>query len=269
VSKIGELRDLLVALLQEHERDNALPTSARFLFYELVTRKHINKAATGRRRADQDMIDALTDIREDGRISWDAIVDETRSLNSYTGDQTIKQGVLGRLPYIKLDPWRGRIPVIITESRSLAGVLRSVVVEYSCRIASVNGQCAGFLHTKLGPALNADDAVLYLGDLDFSGGHIEANTRRVLEQIVGPLEWKRLAVTKEQVERYNLEPIQKWDERTKSYHDAVETEALSQSVLVQMLRYRLGAQLPEPLERVQERAKRQRRHTAALLQRRR
>jgi hypothetical protein len=40
MSKIGALRELLVSLLQEHERDGAIPTSARFLFYELVQRGH-------------------------------------------------------------------------------------------------------------------------------------------------------------------------------------------------------------------------------------
>jgi hypothetical protein len=85
MSKIGGLRDLLVALPQEHERDGTIPTNARFLFYELVQRGQISKQATGARRADQNLHDALTDIREDGRIPWDWIVDETRSLEDYTG----------------------------------------------------------------------------------------------------------------------------------------------------------------------------------------
>jgi hypothetical protein len=139
VSKIGALRDLLVSLLQEHERDDALPTSARFLFYELIQRGKLSKTSNGARRPDQDMHDALTDIREDGRIPWSWIVDETRSLDSYTGHKTIKQGVVDDLPYIRLDPWRGHSPLVLCESRSLAGVLRSVVSEYCCSIAATNG----------------------------------------------------------------------------------------------------------------------------------
>src|SRR5262249_16085529 len=127
VSKIGALRDLLLALLQEHERDGALPTSARFLFYELVQCGQLSKERTGARRPDQNLHDALTDIREDGRVPWDWIVDETRSLDDYTGHPTIKQGMLDTLPYTTLDPWRGRVPMVLTESRSLAGVLRDVV----------------------------------------------------------------------------------------------------------------------------------------------
>jgi hypothetical protein len=91
-SKIGRLRELLLALLQEHEQDGALPTSARFLFYELVQRGELSKERTGARRADQDMSDALLDIREDGRVPWDWIADETRSFDDYSGYQSIKQG---------------------------------------------------------------------------------------------------------------------------------------------------------------------------------
>jgi len=69
VTKIGALRELLTALLHEHERDGAIPTSPRFLFYELVQRGQLSKEKRkGRvRRPDQDLHDALMDIREDGR----------------------------------------------------------------------------------------------------------------------------------------------------------------------------------------------------------
>src|SRR6516162_9435947 len=103
-SKIGALRDLLVALLEEHERDGAIPTSARFLYYELVQRGLLSKHSTGARRPDQNLHDALTDIREDGRVPWHWIVDETRSLEDYTGYKSVKDGVLSKLPYIKIDP---------------------------------------------------------------------------------------------------------------------------------------------------------------------
>ncbi len=51
------------------------------------------------------------------------------------------------------------------------------------------------MHTTIAPALKEDDPVIYLGDLDFAGGHIEGNTQRVLEREVGPLAWERLALT--------------------------------------------------------------------------
>ena len=44
----------------------------------------LKPGAKGQRRADQDMLDALTAMRESGQIPWEWIVDETRSLDDFT-----------------------------------------------------------------------------------------------------------------------------------------------------------------------------------------
>ena len=158
---------------------------------------------------------------------------------------------------------------MLTESRSLAGVLRPVVREYRAHIAATNGQCGGFLRTGIAPQLRPADRVPYLGDLDLSGGQIEDNTRRVLErEIGGALRWERLALTHEEVTAYDLPVITKHDRRYKDGkpHEAVETEAISQRVLIELVRARLDKLLPEPLSRVHEREVRQRRQIAAALQ---
>jgi hypothetical protein len=273
-TKIGKLREQLTALLREHERDGALPTSGRFLFYELVQHGVISKErptpTNGKigRRPDQDMTDALTDIRESGIIPWDWIVDETRSVDDCTGYGSVKDGVLAQLPYIKLDPWQGNKPMVLTESRSLAGVLRPIVDEYRARIASTNGQCGGFLRTEIAPRLKPGDRVLYFGDLDLAGGQIEENTRRVLErEIGGALRWERVALTEKQRIQYRLPVITKHDKRYKDGrpHQAVETEALQQTTLIRILRTRLNQLIPVPLEDVQEREARQRGEIERLL----
>ena len=46
----GRLQRALMKRLDVHERDGTLPTSARFLFYELVQAGVISKHATGARR---------------------------------------------------------------------------------------------------------------------------------------------------------------------------------------------------------------------------
>jgi hypothetical protein len=255
----AKLRAALYELWTEHGSAGTLPTSGRFLFYELVANGTISKKPSGKRRPDQNMTEALTWLRENNHVPWDDIVDETRSLENFQGWPTIRDGVVNVLERLRLDPWDGVCPMILTESRSLAGALRSVAREYAVSIASTNGQAGGFLHTEVGPALDAGGMVLYLGDLDFSGGHIEANTRRVLEEIVGPLAWERLALTVAQAEEYQLTPIRKYDARDKQFHDAIETEALNQSVIVSIVRARLDDLIPEPIETVQAREKRERR----------
>jgi hypothetical protein len=130
LSKIEFLRRHVMALYREHLEAGMLPTSIRFLFYELVALTIISKQASGvlkpgavgQRRPDQDVIDAITSLRESGDIRWDDIVDETPSLDDYTGWPTIAAGVNAHLDTMRLDPWGGAAPLILTESRSLAGV---------------------------------------------------------------------------------------------------------------------------------------------------
>jgi hypothetical protein len=173
------------------------------------------------------------------------------------------------LPGIQLDPWKGDIPLILTESRSLAGVLRDLCSEYCVQIAPTNGQCGGFLHTTILPILYEGKWVLYLGDWDLSGNMIEANTRRVLEDTkMLNLCWERLALTQAQVEQYALPVIIKHDRRFSDggAHEAVETEALSQRVIVDIVRQRLEELLPESLETVHEREREQRARIELLLE---
>ena len=223
----------------------------------------MSKEQKGKRRPDQDANEALTKLRESGEIPWDWIVDETRSLDDYSGYPAIKEGVLAILPGVRLDPWKGKVPLVLTESRSLAGVLRAIAARDRVRIASTNGQVGGFLHTVIAPLLQDGDVppkVLYLGDYDLAGNQIESNTQSVLEQ-EADLDWKRIALTAEQVEQHDLPVIMKRDRRYKDErpHRAVETEALSQTLIIELLETELAALLPEPLERVHEREKCQRR----------
>jgi hypothetical protein len=140
------------------------------------------------------------------------------------------------------------------------------------KIASTDGQTNGFLRNKLAPLITIETGVLYLGDWDFSGGHIEANTRRGLEREVDRvLDWERLALTEEQVNDpdLNLTVIDKYDRRTKTTHPSVETEALSQQVIVDIVRRKLDQLLTEPLADVAVREVAEREALRRILKRRR
>jgi hypothetical protein len=155
MTAIGSVRSALLDLYTEHLRSGALPTAARFFFYERLTLRVLSKERHGARRPDQILHDTLTDLREDGRIQWDDIVDETRSVEDCTGHASVLDGVLAILPGVVVDPWGGQAPFVLTESRSLAGVLRSIISEYRARICSTNDRCGGFLHTNIAPLRRA------------------------------------------------------------------------------------------------------------------
>ena len=121
-----------------------------------------------KRGVDQDVTEALTQLRESGEIPWDAIADETRTLHDHQGFSTVREYVRAALDQARLDPWApGEAPLILCESRSLAGVLAGLVAEYRCLVAPTNGQTAGFLHNEVAPLLgDGGRRVLYLGDWD-------------------------------------------------------------------------------------------------------
>jgi hypothetical protein len=137
---------------------------------------------------------------------------------------------------------------------------RSIGDEYLVTVAPCGGQCLGFLVNDVAPYLeNPETRVLYVGDLDLAGGDIEGNTRRVLEQHTGQLfdkdTWERVLLPEAQAEdlrRRGVEPVRKKDKRFKGGrpHDAYEAEAIGQRAVIDIVRERLDALLPEPLDRV-------------------
>jgi hypothetical protein len=164
------------------------------------------------------------------------------------------------LPVARIDVWDGEEPpLILCESRSLAGVLRDIARDYLCPIAATNGQAGGFLHTEIAPLVKGGRRVFYMGDLDLSGSHIEENTRAVL-QGYGELDWEKVAITDAQVRERDLPVKTRLDYRFKPARafDAVETEALGQARIMELLTEMLEAAVPEPLSEALEREQRQR-----------
>jgi hypothetical protein len=272
-SAAGGLQRALLEQIGVHERQGTLPTSHRFLFYELVQLGVVSKTATNRRRADQATIDALTHLREIGLVPWDAIVDETRELSAFRMAATVADYVLDAVDYASIDRWAGEpAPLILCESRSLAGTLYDTAARYAAPIASTNGHARGFLITQVAPMMQAGQRVLYLGDWDHCGHQIETATQRTLIEhatwwgFAAGL-WERIALTDEQVEQHDLPVISKPDRRGSKtrYYDAVETEAFGQANIIAALRDRLDELMPEPLDGVLEREQQQREQVAERL----
>jgi hypothetical protein len=216
---------------------------------------HGHKSRGQGRGEDQNLSDASMWLREQGRVLWGWIVDETRSLTTYRYANTVADYVASSVDLARIDLWNGTpAPLLLCESRTFGGVMeRTVAPEYLCPVAATNGQCGGFLHTNIAPILTGKGEgrpVLYIGDHDQRGERIEANTRRVLEEACGPLDWRRVALTAEQVEAHNLPVVQKHDKVLGGSFDAVEVEALGQGVVTRLIRNALDALLPEPLDRV-------------------
>jgi hypothetical protein len=135
----------------------------------------------------------------------------------------------------------------MVESESLAGVVEDMAYTYRVPLVPSRGQTSDSLAVDV--ALLARDGyerVLYFGDLDFSGAHIEDALRAKVEALARvELDWRRVALTEEQVAEHHLTVIRKYDGRGHgSYHDAVETEALDQRILLPLVEQSLSEMLP-------------------------
>jgi hypothetical protein len=285
-SKRGRLQRACLELIRQHERDDALPTNGRFIFYELEQAGSIPKTYLdehGRKKARQpaqDVSDALMALRRAGLVPWAWIVDETRELTEWEYATSVYEYALEATDRARIDCWGGKLPpLIICESRATKGVLERIAGHYLCPIVATGGQCGGFIVTDIVPLLEDNDRdVLYIGDCEIGGpaDQIEANTRRYIEEHAGRTfttkSWSRVALTREQVNRnprLRELKIQKLDRRYKPPrpYEAIECEAVGQVALERMLRGRLDALLPEPLEDVRVREEEQRANLRAALRR--
>jgi hypothetical protein len=283
-SKIGRIQRMALQHLLDKDDAGEIPTDIRFCFYELEQAGKLSKrvlkldGTPGKRKPTQDLTDAITLLRELGLVPWDWITDESRDVDAWHYADSVADYLKKTVDRARIDRFPGvPCPVLLCEARGVGGVLRrGVAQDYLVTVCPVGGNCHGFLRNEVAPYLQGDVIPLYIGDHDLSGNHIEANTRRVLEQAVGHAlpNWERLMLTDEQcrqLRRKGIEPIQKEDNRYKDGHphEAYEVEALGQSLVTQIVRDRLEELAPEPLERVLEREKEQREEMVKFLNRRR
>ena len=98
-TKAGKLQRACFALLKQHEREGAIPTNGRFLFYELeqqgVVPKHYLKPS-GEKRARtpaQDIADATLRLRKLGLVPWDWILDESRDVTTWRYAESVYEYV--------------------------------------------------------------------------------------------------------------------------------------------------------------------------------
>lgn len=153
--KAGKVERVVLRLLLDHERNMGLPTSGRFVFYEMEQRGEATKPdpddkRKNRRRSkgwppgSQDVTDALTRLRERGVVPWSWIFDEERQLVEWDYAATVADYLADRLEAARINPWGDELPpLILSESKATAGVLRSWSRSTSVRSRGRRGRRAG------------------------------------------------------------------------------------------------------------------------------
>jgi hypothetical protein len=167
-TKAGKLQRACLDLLREHERERAIPTNGRFLFYELTQRGVVPKHYVdeyGNKRARQplqDVSDATMRLRELGLVPWWWIEDESRDVRELRYADSVLQYIIDTVLLARIDCWGGQPPpLIICEARATRGVIERITDEYLCPITATGGQCGGHIVNEIVPRLVGNERALH------------------------------------------------------------------------------------------------------------
>ncbi len=223
------------------------PLTARQVFYGLVGRNALDKSERNYKR----LLDALNRGRRAGMIEWHAIRDDGATLRTpsgfhdlasfwsavdYTGSRYRRDRQDGQPLFIEV--W--------SEAAGMVPQLESAVSDYGVPVASSGGfDSVTAKHEAAERFMERDvpTVVLHVGDYDPSGCAIVDSVAEDVTAFVQPthgagwIEFRRLAVTPEQIEEMDLPtaPAKATDRRGEEMAHTVQAEAIEPAILAELV----------------------------------
>ncbi len=236
---IGRIKAAVIDILSQDR-----PQTVRQVFYALTVRGVVKKAENEYHRT---VVRLLTELREDGVVSFGDIADNTRWQRKPATFTGIEQCLQTTSMLYRRNLWAA-MPVYVEvwcEKDALAGVLMEETAPYDVPLMVSKGYASiSFLHSaaKIIEAKGKPAYIYHFGDLDPSGvdaaRDIEAKLRRYAPG--AEIHFERPAVTREQVERWNLptRPTKMTDSRAKKFGNdtSVELDAIPARQLRELVR---------------------------------
>lgn len=237
------------------------PQSVRHVFYRMTDPRlpePVEKSDRGYRHVQ----DRCAKLRRDGRLPYGWITDATRRgyfVNTFDGAADFLHRMNG---LYRADLWQqaDHYCEVWVESRSLAGVVQDDCEELAVSLYPAGGFSSITLAYDAAEHINSDSAgkpvtIFYVGDYDKAGVLIDVSLERELRRHLKPsvhLNFQRIGITAEQIERYNLpkNPSKKTDRRSTHISEAVEAEAMPASIMRALLRSHIEALLPPDALRI-------------------
>jgi hypothetical protein len=235
---ISSIKDAIIDIL---EKDN--PQTVRQVFYALTVRGAIKKEEIEYQRT---VVRLLTDMREAELIPFEWITDNTRLMRKPASFSDLKSCLKSTAHFYRRNVW-SNMPVYVeiwVEKDALSGVLMTETEVYDVPLMTARGYASiSFLYSaaKAIKAKNKPAYIYHFGDLDPSGvdaaRDIEAKLRRYAPG--AEIHFERPAVTREQVEQWNLptRPTKTTDTRAKKFAgSSVELDAIPAAKLRELAR---------------------------------
>lgn len=227
-AEMAERSEMLVDLAVEHG-----PCSVRHLFYASVVAgmPGITKDDKGYRKVQR----LVLDLRRDGRIDYELVVDSTRWLRKPTSYNSMQDALKATARQYRRNlwarsPWRVEV---WAESDSISSTIYDVTSMWDVPLMVCKGYASETFAYGAAEAWKSDHrqpVVLYVGDHDPNGLEIEDDLQRKLLEFGGrEADWYRVGVRWDQVEELELPgTAPKVGRKKKPYPFslAVEAEAL-------------------------------------------
>jgi hypothetical protein len=236
-------------------KEQGYSLTLRQVYYQMVARAII----PNNERSYKNLGSLINDARLAGLIDWNAIEDRTRNLQSRSHWSTPGSIIESAAYSYHLDYWEGQkcYVEVWVEKDALVGIVGQVCNEldvsyFSCRgYVSQSEMWGAAQRLRQQVEAGREIVLLHLGDHDPSGIDMsrDIQERNVLFENFG-MEFHRLALNMEQVERYNPppNPTKLTDSRANGYIDnygyecweldALEPQVISDLISKNVLKYR-------------------------------
>lgn len=250
-------KDLLVEIIKVIESYDTKLT-VRQIYYQLVTKHFIENVRSQYQRVSKILVKA----RHDGDVDWDAIEDRTRQSEGGDDSEKTPEGhfesavdyLKNCWKYFRLPMWKNqpRYIEIWFEKQALQGIFSEETSKFNVTQLACRGYSSHTMGREL--QIRIEDVtnerpeikeihIIYFGDLDPSGLDIYRFIQDMCSRFGLTIKFERVAITKEQVRKYNIPPMfaKKTDSRYDKFvaehgTDVVELDALNPTVLQELIK---------------------------------
>lgn len=209
--------------------DIAPPMTVRQVYYQLTTRKAVEKTDAGYDRVQR----ALTDMRRNGSIPYNWIADNSRDFYLDKVHPNLTKALEDMQQYYRRDLWAGQ-PVHVEvwlEKRSLVSQLAPVCSEFGVKLYPCGGYSSISFAYEAAMELRKMDKpifVYHLSDLDADGAYSSICLERELREHGVTFDFRRLALAPDQVVTWGLQAATREQKRTTRWGWWVENYGAAQ-----------------------------------------
>lgn len=233
------------------------PQSVRHVYYRM-TDPHLPVVIPKTEAGYVQVQNRMVKMRRAKLLPYDWITDSTRRgyfVNTYSNQGDFLRSVAS---FYRRDVWANHTTHVEVwcESRSIAGVIQGTCEKYAVSLYPAGGfsslslahQAATYIRSNIEHGGKDRALILYVGDYDPAGVLID---RKIESELSGhldkvPLEFRRLAINRDQIERYDLptKPRKQSDRRARHITETVEAEAMPAYILRGLIESQLDALIP-------------------------